>query len=128
MAKNLKIAGDPSIDPTLPKTEIKLGGKSYFLSFSYKALALAEAKLRAQKVECNLLHALDLSNLDATRLVPLLYAALISHQPKMDILEVTDLVTLKNLGSIYTGIAQAYGASLAEPDAGDEKADPTQPE
>jgi hypothetical protein len=128
MPKTVKIAGNPEIDPTLPKVAIKLGKETYYLCFTFGALSLAQKNLRDIGVECNLLHALDLSTMDALRLVPLLYAALLSHQPKITIDKVTALVTIKNLGMIFEGIAQAYGASLADPSPEDVKADPDQAE
>jgi hypothetical protein len=118
MSKALKIA---DIDPTLPRIELKLGTKSYFLVFTFKALAAAQKGLRDIGVEVNLLHALDLSNVDAEKLVPLLFAAMITHQPTISPLEVVELVTFKNLGTIFEKIAEAYGASLAEPDKGDKE-------
>jgi hypothetical protein len=127
MAKTVSIAGNPEIDPTLPKIEIKLGKETYFLCFTFGALALAQKNLRSVGVECNLLHALDLSSMDASQVVPLLYAALISHQPKITLDKVASLVTFKNLGMIFEGIAQAYGASLADPSPEDVKPDPNQP-
>jgi hypothetical protein len=127
MAKNQRIAGNPEIDPTLPKIAIKLGNETYFLCFTFGALAMAEKNLRSVGIECNMLHALELSSTDAQRLVPVLYAALISHQPKITIDKVTSLVTIKNLGNIFEGIAKAYAASLAEPSADDVKPDPDQP-
>lgn len=66
--------------------------------------------------------------MDALRLVPLLYAAMLSHQPKITIEKVTSLVTMKNMGKIFEGIALAYGASLADPSGEDVKADPDQAE
>jgi hypothetical protein len=128
MAKTIKIAGNPEIDPTLPKIEMKLGKDTYYLAFTFGALALAQKNLRDIGVECNLLHALDLSTMDALRLVPLLYAAMLSHQPKITIDKVTALVTIRNLGAIFEKIAEAYGASLADPSDEDVKADPDQPE
>jgi hypothetical protein len=127
MSKKLKIAGNPEIDPTLPKVEITLDEKKYYLCFTFRALALAQAELKKIGVDCNLLHALDLSSMDALKLVPLLYAALISHQPKITFEEVMDLVSFKNMGNIFNGIAQAYGDSLAEPSDNDVKPDPDQP-
>jgi hypothetical protein len=116
------------IDPTLPRVELKLGKETYFLVFTFKALAIAQKGLRDIGVEVNLLHALDLSNMDAEKLIPLLYAALITHQPKITPAEVTELVTFKNLGTIFEKIAEAYGASLADPSDEDVKADPTRAE
>ena len=122
MPKTNKIAGDASIDPTLPKIAIKLGKETFYLCFTFGALITAQKNLRDIGVNVNLLHALDLSDMDALKLVPLLYAALLSHQPKITLDRVTALVTIRNLGSIFEGIAQAYGASLAEPTE-DEKAE-----
>jgi hypothetical protein len=114
-----KIANNPSVDPTLPKVELKLGNETFFLCFTFAAIAQAEAKLRALGMQINMLHALDLSSMDATRIVPLLYAALATHQPDLSFEDAAKLVTLKNLGSIFGGIARAYEASLAEPSAGE---------
>lgn len=128
MAKTVKISERPELDPTLPKTELKLGKQTYLLCFTFKALAVAQKNLRDIGVNVNLLHALDLSNVDAEKLVSLLYAALITHQPEITPLEVTGLVTFRNLGSIFDAIAQAYAASLADPSDEDGKADPTKAE
>ena len=38
--------------------------------------------------------------------------------------EVAKLVTFRNLGSIFEGIAKAYGDSLAEPEPSDPKQEP----
>lgn len=127
MSKKSTVSGNPEFDPTMPKVEIKLNGKSYFLCFTFKALSLAQKNLRDIGVDVNLLRALDLSTMDALKLVPLLYASLITHQPKITPEQVTDLVTIRNLGMLFEGIAQAYGASLADPSDDDVKADPTKP-
>lgn len=128
MAKTVKITERPELDPTLPKTELKLGKQTYLLCFTFKALAVAQKNLRDIGVNVNLLHALDLSNVDAEKLIPLLYAALITHQPEITPLEVITLVTFKNLGSIFEALVAAYGASLADPSDEDAKADPTKAE
>jgi hypothetical protein len=116
MAKAKQIAHNPELDPTMPKIEIKLGDKSYFLCFTFSAIALAEAKLRAAGTPANLIHALDLSTMDASKIVPLFYAALISHQPDIKPEVAASLVTMKNLGTIFQGIADAYIASLSDPE------------
>jgi hypothetical protein len=119
-----KVAKNPAIDPTLPKIVITLGGVEYHLCFTFGALAVAAAKLRQAGIACNLLHALDLSNMDADRVVPLLYAALITYKPSITPEEVAKLVTFRNLGSIFEGIAKAYSESLAEPEPSDPKQEP----
>jgi hypothetical protein len=122
-----RIAGNPEVDPTLPKVEITLGGKKYFLCFTFGALALAQSKMTAAGIKCNVLHALDLTSLDATQIIPLLYAALSDHQPDMTFEQVAALVTMRNLGTIFEGIANAYKESLAEP-SDDAQVDPQKPE
>ncbi len=122
----MKIAKNPAIDPTLPKVELILDGEPYYLCFNFGAFALAQAHFRKIGIECNLLHALDLSNMDATQLVPLLYAALITFKPGIPFEKVASLVTFRNIGSIFEGIAKAYAASLADPE--DKPSDPPQPE
>lgn len=120
-------------DPTIPAVELQIGKDRYYLAFTFRALAIAQKSLRDVGVQCNLLHALDLSNLDAEKLVSLLFAALITHQPKITPEQVADLVTFRNMGLIFEKLAEAYGASLADPttnEAGteDAKPDPTQAE
>jgi hypothetical protein len=125
MAKPLKMSKNTIVDPTISRTELKLGKETYFLCFTFGALAIAQKNLREVGVTCNLLHALDLSSMDAEKFVPLLYAALITHHPTITPEQVANLVTFKNMGSIFEGIAAAYGASLADPDAdSDSKQDP----
>jgi hypothetical protein len=111
-----KVAKNPAIDPTLPKVPLKLGDETYYLCFAFGAIALAEAKLREQGIHVNLLHALDLLSMDAGRVVPLLYATLITYQPSITPEAVAKLVTMRNLGAIFEAIAKAYGESLAEPE------------
>jgi len=128
MSKTTKIAGNPEVDPTLPKIELDLDGKSYSLCFTFGALAIAQKGLRSAGVECNLLLALDISHLDAERLPCLFYAALITHQPKMTVEKATELITMRTLDRIGGAVINAYMASLAEPSPEDVKPDPDQPE
>jgi hypothetical protein len=111
-----KVAHIPEVDPTLPKVELTLSGKKYYLCFTFEALALAESEFRKQGIKVNLIEALDLSSLDASRVVPLLFAALITHDPELTIEQAAKLVKLRNLPKIFEAIVQAYAASLAEPD------------
>lgn len=118
-------------DPTLPKIEVELGGKKYFLCFTFAALATAEGKLRELGTRVNLLHALDLTDMHAEQVVPLLFAAMLTHQPDIDPATVARLVTFKSIPAIYQGITKAYVASLAEPSAngsGDDNPHPTEPQ
>lgn len=123
-----RVAKNPAIDPTLPKVTLTLGAETLYLCFTFAALATAEAKLRQAGITVNLLHALDLSNMDAERVVPLLYAALITYQPSIAPEDVAKLVTFRNLGSIFEAIAKAYGESLADPEPGTTSPIEPQPE
>lgn len=114
MSKKNAVAGQPGLDPTLPNVELTLGDKTYQLVFTFGALATASAKLRAKGIQVNLLHSLDLTALDADRVGPLLFAALLTHQPKIDIEEVEAKITMFNLGTIFEKIVEAYSASLAD--------------
>ena len=67
-------------DPTLPKVEVELSGKKYFLCFTFAALATAEGKLRELGTRVNLLHALDLTDMHAEQVVPLLFAAMLTDR------------------------------------------------
>jgi hypothetical protein len=125
MAK-VTVAKNPAIDPTLPKVPLKLGKETHYLCFDFAAFALAEARLRQAGVTVNLLHALDLSAMNAERVVPLLFASLVKHQPTITPEEVAKLVTFKNLGAIFEAIGKAYEASLAEPEP-DAKPNPIEP-
>jgi hypothetical protein len=124
----VKVAGIPGTDPTLPRIEFKRGKETFYLCFNFRALAIAQKNLRLSGVECNLLKALDLSGMDAERIVPVFYATLITHQPDITIEQVENLIDLKNIGLVFNVIADAYVASLAEPSDEDEKPDPLQPE
>ena len=109
-----KVAGVPGVDPTLPDVQLTLGDTTYILVFSFAALAIAASHLRAKGIQVNLLHSLDLSALDADRLGPLLYAALITHQPSITIDKALSLVTMHSLGTVFEKIVEAYAASLAD--------------
>jgi hypothetical protein len=125
---DVNVAGNPAIDPTLPKVELTLGKKTYFLCFTFEALALAQSILRDNGIDCNLLQSLDLTILQADRLVPLLYAALITHDPTISLEEVFKLVKFRTLAKVFEAIVLAYGASMADPDEDAAPTDPKLPE
>jgi hypothetical protein len=110
-----KVTKVSDIDQELPRTEVQLADGTYYLAFTFPALATAASKLRDKGVKCNLLQSLDLSTLNADQVIPLLYAALITHQPDITFEKVTEICTLKSLGNVFEGIAAAYSASLANP-------------
>jgi hypothetical protein len=128
MTQKVKVAGVPGTDPTMPLVSIELAGNTYYLAFTFKAMALAQKNLRDIGVDCNLIKALDFGMIDAEKFAPLLYAALITHQPSLTVQQVVDFVTLDNFVEVYTKIIEAYTASIAKPAPEDVKADPTQAE
>jgi hypothetical protein len=128
MAK-LKIAGNPAIDPTLPKIEREFNGKKYYLCFTFGALAIAQKGLREAGSDCNILRSMDLSTPDATVFGPLLYASLVTFQPTITLAEAEVLIDLKNMGYVYESLVKAYVASMSEPEPDEKKSEnPDQPE
>src|SRR5580698_6558102 len=125
----VKVVNNPEHDSTLPKVKLKLGNETYYLCYTFAALTLAETKLNNEGISCNILKALDLSELDARNLSALLYAGLLTHKPDITIEKVLSLITFKNMQEIPPRILEAYAASLADPSDEDVngKADPTQP-
>jgi hypothetical protein len=110
------IANNPEIDPTMPKVELKLADKQYFLCFTYGSLIKAEAELRKLGVKVNMLKALDFETLDATTLSAVLYAAILTHDPSITPESVSSLITFKDIGKIRESLLYAFVASLAEPE------------
>jgi hypothetical protein len=104
-----KVAGNPEHDATLPKTPIKLGKETYYLCYNFRALSLAESKLRNVGVECNILKSLDPTELDATKLATVLFAGLLAHKPNITFDEVLSLIDFKNMFTIPGKIMEAYG-------------------
>lgn len=111
-----KTAKHSPLDPTLPKASVTLDGVTYHLCFTFAALILAEAKLREQGVIVNLIEALDLNSLDATKVVPLVYAALVTHQPDTTFEDAAKLVTLRHFAALRLSLYEAFVESMAEPD------------
>ncbi|ADW69013.1 hypothetical protein [Granulicella tundricola] len=118
-----KVAKNPALDPTLPKVELKLKGKTYHLCFTFAALATAEAALKKIGHEINIFHALDFANLGAESLAAILYAALITETPDFNLLEVPTLITMRDIPAIKQALFDAFALSMVEPDK-DAKADP----
>lgn len=115
MSKTHKVAGVAGSDPTLPMVELTLGETTYNLAFTFAALATAASQFRARGIQCKLMYSLDLTEMDADRLGPLLYATLITNHPKITIDEAEALITMSNIGLVFQKIVEAYGASLADP-------------
>jgi hypothetical protein len=126
MAKRGKVAGNPELDPTLPKIPLILDGKEFYLCFTFAAMAHAQAKLRAAGIAVNLLRALYV-DMDAETIVALLYAAMLTHQPDITPVEVEKLISIPELGRIYDAVGDAYSACIPKADK-DAKENPSQPQ
>lgn len=111
MSKTLKVAGVPAVDPTLPKVSLTLNGREWHLCFDYAALALAERKLAEAGTPVNMLIAMDMRDLNITRLPFVLFAALLREHPEITFKEIGALVTMDSLPRIYIAIVDAYLAS-----------------
>ena len=109
-----------SENATLRTTTLKLRKKEYSLHLDFAALSTAEALLKKQGVQVNLLKSLDLADLDASGLAAMLFAALKRDQPEMTYLEALGLISLPHLNKIFDAILEAYVAAQKDPDTEDE--------
>jgi hypothetical protein len=112
----------------LPKVPITLAdGQTYFLCFTFRALAIAEAAIKKTEPDFNIL--LSLGKFDANNTVALLYAALVTHKPELTLEKVYDLVPFEQMYSIPEKLVEAYTLSTRSADSKEgSKADPKQPE
>lgn len=115
-----EIAGTPA-DPTLPKTPVEVGGKTYNLCFDLGALAEAEQAINAElyragrKDYVNLLSALPQQNLACTRIV--FAAAVRKFHPELGFEAALELVGINDLLTIALAIKDAWEASTPLPAA-----------
>ena len=107
---------------TLKQTTLTIKRKEYTLHLVFAALSTAEALLKKQGIQANLLQSLNLSALDASGLAALLYAALKRDQPEMTYLEALGLISLPHLNKVFDALLEAYIAAQKDPD--DEDASP----
>jgi hypothetical protein len=115
----------PGVNPTLPKVPITLAdGQTYFLCFTYRALAIAEAAIKKTDSDFNILS--SLGKFDANNTAALLYAGLVTYKPELTLEAVYDLIPLDDMYSIPEKLVEAY--KLSSRSTEDAKADPTQPE
>ena len=117
MTKNSKVI----VSPTLPRVPLEVNGKEYFLVFDFNAIVAAE-----QLTGMNLLTSLDFSQLSATTLRALLYAALLRVQPDMTLEAAGSLLRIGTVAKVMKALGEAFAESHAEPD--DEPKNDQQPE
>jgi hypothetical protein len=119
-----KIAGKPATDTTLPNVPVKIGGHEYHLAFTYGSLATAERKAAEAGLKINALEAIDFSDVNATKIQVLFFAALQAQHPNLSFEEASNLLTLQNSSRVYSAVVKAYISSMSEPDE-DAPKDPT---
>lgn len=113
-AKERKIAGTVA-DPTLPKTPVTIGGKTYNLCFDLGALAEAEAAMNEHVKKAggsefaNLLSNLYPLNLANTRI--LFAAGVRKFHPEIGFDEAMALLNPANILVAATAVAMAYAAA-----------------
>jgi hypothetical protein len=123
MSKKNKVSGIPGADPTLPRVPLKLGGNTYYLCFSWNALAKAE-----ELTGMNLLRCFDLSNVNARSLRALIFAAMLKHQPEITLEEVGDLLGIADSQAAFDALLKSWAESMPKPEKPEEgEENPPQP-
>lgn len=100
------IAGVPGQDPTLPDVSLIIGGKERHLCFDMEAIIRVE-----QLVGLNLFKA-AVSEVNATNLRALLYAALLRDDPSLTLEAVSKWITMRNVGNIHQALVTAWFGSI----------------
>lgn len=114
-----------SADPTLPKTPVRINGKTYDLCFDLGALAEAETELNRQGHDVNLLRALPVLNLASVR--EIFPAAVRKFHPDLSFADAQKLVTLQSIYPIANAIWDAWMAAAPDLEPVLSPANPPQP-
>lgn len=112
-------------DPTLPKTPIEIGGKTYFLCFDLGALAEAEQHFMRQGLDVNLMRALPGANLNSIRV--LFPCALHKFHPEILFADAQAMITILNVYKVGETIQDAWNSAVPETEAKTETANPPTP-
>ena len=124
----MKKAPTPSLDPTLPTTDLELLGKTYKLCLNFRAMAAADAWLRREGVVSDILRMLPALTFETIPVV--LAASLHTFHPELTFEDVVALVDYDTVwdarDKIYDAWAQAYPKRTAEEQA-KAAANPPQP-
>src|SRR5580692_7793353 len=100
-------------------SKLSIDNKELLLAYDFNAIADAE-----ESAGCNLLAALEnLTNITATQLRGLLYAAIVS-EPRLTLREAGDLVRVNTISVVTNALADAYNLTLAEEPAKGPAAEP----
>lgn len=104
------VAGVPGLDATLPDVSLIIGGKTRQLCFDFSAICTVE-----RLTGLNLLKS-AVSEVSATNLRALLYAALLRDDPTLTLEEVSKWITMKNVGVIHQALVTAWFGSVEDAD------------
>jgi hypothetical protein len=103
-------------DPTIKFSTLTIDEQDYKLAYSFNSIAEAEAVTKT-----NLLNGLEtLTNLNASNLRGLLWAAMLIAQPKTTLEDAGTLIRLDTIGPVTLALAEAYNLSLPEKKSVDE--------
>lgn len=109
MRKKRKIAGS-EVDPTLPRIEIEIDGKTYRLCFDLAALAEAKAHFAKAGHKINVLQAL--SELDVDNLRVLFPCALHKFHPEIGFEEAQKLITYRTMFEMSGAVLATWAACM----------------
>jgi hypothetical protein len=121
---NPRKKSEQKIDPTLPFTEIEIGGQTYKMCFDNATLFEAEEYLHRRGHDVNLLRVFPVLNGSNARI----FFAMSLHRfhPGIGFDEARNMVTLGNLHFVANAVAQCILASY-EVAGGKKQADPPEP-
>jgi hypothetical protein len=123
MAK--KPAAPEKMDPTLPFTEIEILGRKYKLCYTFRAMAKAEAHLREQGVQTNLLWSMPRLTFET---IPVMLAAgLSTYHPELTFEKVVDLLDYDTVFDVRDTLVGAWIAAMPKRDAKAQPANPPHP-
>lgn len=123
-----QIAGTVA-DPTLPKTPVTVGGKTYNLCFDLGALAEAEDAINAQRARegrepINLLADLPAQSLGSIR--RLFAASVRVFHPEISYDAALELLQVADVYAVGDAVMEAWKVSTRGPAAEQPKSDPTE--
>lgn len=112
---NHPIAGRPGEDPTLPDVSLVIGGQERHLCFDFEAICKVE-----QLTGLNLLKS-AVSEVSATNLRALLYAALLRDDPALSLEQVSKWITMHNVANIHQALVTAWFGSVDQQESKDDE-------
>jgi hypothetical protein len=128
VAKKRKVA-ESIEDPTLPKTPVEIGGKTYNLCFTFGAIATAEHHINAEFARSgspervSLLVALN--DLDLYNACILFAAGIHQFHPEIGFDEARKLVDYSSIQHVMEAIVAGFSAAMPDPEK--KPANPPQP-